>query len=68
MTTPSGRVLTVGTGQQFSSLNAALAASQDGDTIAVAAGTYTNDISTITHSVTIEGVGSCRNRFYAEHE
>jgi hypothetical protein len=56
-TTPSGRVLTVGAGQQFSTLNAALTASQDGDTIAVAAGTYTNDISTVTHSVTIAGVG-----------
>jgi hypothetical protein len=54
---PSGRVLTVGAGQQFASLNAALAVSKDGDVIAVQAGTYTNDISTVTHSVTIEGVG-----------
>ena len=57
MTTPSGIVLTVGTGQQFSTLSAALAASHDGDTIAVQAGTYTDDPSTVTHSVTIEGVG-----------
>jgi hypothetical protein len=57
MTTPSGTVLTVGTGQQFSSLSAAIAASQDGDTIALQAGTYYDDPATVTHSVTIEGVG-----------
>ena len=50
-------VIGVGAGQQFSTLSAALAASHDGDTIAVQAGTYTNDFATVTHSVTIEGVG-----------
>ena len=57
MTTPSGTLLTVGTGQQFSTLSAALAASHDGDAIAVQAGTYYDDPATVTHSVTIEGVG-----------
>ena len=49
--------ITVGAGQQFGTLGSALAASHDGDTIAVQAGTYTDDFATITHSVTIQGVG-----------
>ena len=56
----SGHVLTVGTvaqGGQFASLNAALSASVDGDTIEVAAGTYVNDFGTVNHKVIIEGVG-----------
>src|SRR4051812_7818256 len=57
MTTPSGRVLTVGAGQQFSTLKAAVTASLDGDLIQVQAGTYANDYSTVTHAVTIQGVG-----------
>lgn len=51
-------VLTVGTGEEFKTLSAAVAASQSGDTIEVKAGTYTNDFpETITHSLTIEGIG-----------
>ena len=57
MTTPSGRVLAVGAGQQFSTLSSAVAASQDGDVIAVQAGIYLDDPVTVTHSVTIQGVG-----------
>src|SRR5215471_3464813 len=49
--------LTVGAGQQFSTLAAAIAASQSGDTIQVQAGTYTNDWATIDHPLTIVGVG-----------
>lgn len=50
--------LTVGPGQQYSTLSAAVAAAQNGDTIQVQAGTYTNDFpGTIDVSVTIEGVG-----------
>src|SRR5579883_761567 len=49
--------LTVGSGQQFSTLSAAISASHNGDTILVQAGTYTNDFATITTDVTIEGVG-----------
>jgi hypothetical protein len=52
-----GNVLTVGAGEEFSTLSAAVAASHDGDTILVNAGTYTNDFSTITANITIEGVG-----------
>ena len=53
--------LTVGPGEQFSTIAAAVAASQDGDVIEVAAGTYTNDFSEITTKITIEGVGGMVN-------
>ena len=36
---------------------AAINASHDGDVIRVDAGTYTNDFATITHKITIEGMG-----------
>ena len=49
-------ILTVGPGQTFSTLSAAIAASQDGDVIDVQAGTYTNDFATINTKITIEGV------------
>jgi hypothetical protein len=49
--------LTVGQGQEFSTIAAAVAASHDGDVIAVQAGTYINDFATITDKITIEGVG-----------
>ena len=50
-------ILTVGPGKQFATLSAAVAKSQNGDVIQVQAGTYTNDFSTISTSITIEGVG-----------
>jgi hypothetical protein len=53
--------LTVGPGQEFATLAAAVAASQNGDVIKVQAGTYTNDFSIITDSITIEGVAGLAN-------
>jgi hypothetical protein len=55
--------LTVGSGSGFdySTLAAAIAASNDGDVIQVQGGTYTNDFATITTSITIEGVGGMVN-------
>lgn len=50
--------LTVGPGKEYSTLTAAVAASQNGDVIQVQAGTYTNEFpATINDSITIEGVG-----------
>jgi hypothetical protein len=49
--------LTVGAGQQFSTISAAVGAAQPGDTIQVQAGTYTNDFPNFINSLTIEGVG-----------
>jgi hypothetical protein len=57
----SGMVLTVGAGMEFASLKDALAASVDGDTIAVKAGTYTNDFGTVTTNVRIVAVGGMVN-------
>ena len=57
----SGTVLTVGTGMEFATLKDALAASVDGDTIAVKAGTYTNDFGTVTTNVRIVAVGGMVN-------
>ncbi len=53
--------LSVGTGAQFSTIAAAVAASQDGDTIQIQAGTYVNDFAEVAHKVTIEGVGGIVN-------
>lgn len=53
----SGRVLVVGAGKPFTTLASALAASKDGDTIDVMAGTYVNDFGNVTHKVIIQGVG-----------
>lgn len=53
--------LTVGAGQQFQTIAAAVAASQDGDVVAVQAGTYVNDFAEITHKITLQGVGGMVN-------
>jgi hypothetical protein len=53
--------LTVGAGQQFSTIAAAVAAANDGDVLAVQAGTYTNDFANIDTKLTIEGVGGMVN-------
>jgi len=50
-------VLTVGSGQQFGTVKAAVAASHDGDTIYVQAGAYLNDSATINTKISIIGVG-----------
>jgi Ca2+-binding RTX toxin-like protein len=49
--------LTVGQGQQFTTIGAAVAASRDGDVVQVQAGTYTNDFATINTQITLQGVG-----------
>ncbi|MGK7869742.1 hypothetical protein [Falsiroseomonas sp. E2-1-a20] len=49
--------LTVGEGQQFATIAAAVAAAKDGDFLAIEAGTYRNDFATITKQITLEGVG-----------
>ncbi len=53
--------LQVGTSQTYKTIAAAVAASASGDTIDVMAGTYTNDFSTISHNLTIQGVGGAVN-------
>ena len=55
-------ILTVGSGEQFATLTAAVAASHNGDVIQVSAGTYTNDFpQDITDNITIKGVGGMAN-------
>jgi len=49
--------LTVGNGQQFQHIADAVAASHDGDVVAVQAGKYLNDFATIYHKITLQGVG-----------
>jgi hypothetical protein len=49
-------VLTVGAGMEFATLGDALKAAVSGDTIAVQAGTYTNDFGTVTANVSILAV------------
>ncbi len=49
--------LTVGAGQEYTTIHAAVAASHDGDTIYVQAGTYVNDYSEITDKISLVGVG-----------
>ena len=53
--------LTVGAGGAYATLGAAVAASRDGDVLAVRAGTYVNDFATISTRITIEGVGGMVN-------
>lgn len=48
--------LTVGASQQYKTIAAAVAASQDGDVVQVQAGTYANDFATINTKITLEGV------------
>ncbi len=49
-------ILTVGSGQQYATLKAAVGAAKSGDTIQVQAGTYTNDFAYIDKALTIRGV------------
>ncbi len=54
---PPGFLLTVGPGQQYSTIAAAVAAARSGDTVNVQAGTYTNDFVTAFKSITLQAVG-----------
>lgn len=54
-------ILTVGPSGQYSTIASAIAASHNGDTIQVAAGTYTNDFAIINDNITITGVGGMVN-------
>ncbi len=56
-----GTILTVGPGKQYATIKAAIAASHNGDTIQVQAGTYTNDFASINTDITLEGVGGMVN-------
>lgn len=49
--------LTVGAGEEYSTIQAAVAASQNGDVVEVNAGTYVNNFATIATSITLEAVG-----------
>ena len=53
----SGAVLTVGPGQQYASIAAAVAAARAGDTVNVQAGTYTNDFVNVYKNITLQAVG-----------
>jgi hypothetical protein len=50
-------ILKVGRGQQFARIADAIAASHDGDTVQIQAGTYLNDFATVNTKITIQGVG-----------
>ena len=50
-------ILTVGGAGAYPTIAAAVTASAAGDTIAVASGTYAENIPTLTHALTIESSG-----------
>jgi hypothetical protein len=52
-----GATLQVGPEQTYTTVASAVAAANDGDTILVQAGTYTNDFAEITHSIILQAVG-----------
>src|SRR3954451_6643051 len=49
--------LTVGSGQQYSTVAAAVNAAQSGETVNVLAGTYANDFASIYKNLTLNAVG-----------
>src|SRR4051794_40876317 len=49
--------LTVGAGQQYTTIAAAVNAAHDGDTVNVQAGTYTNDFVSVHKSLTLNAMG-----------
>jgi hypothetical protein len=55
--TAAAATLTVGPGQSYSTIAAAIAASADGDSILVQAGTYTNDFAEISTTISLAAVG-----------
>ena len=50
-------ILTVGPGQQFTTIEAAVAAAGSGDTVDVQAGIYTNDFVSIFQNLTLQAIG-----------
>jgi len=50
-------ILTVGLHQTYHRIADAVAASRDGDVVAVQAGTYVNDFVTVTRKITLQGIG-----------
>src|SRR4051794_31972540 len=50
-------VLSVGPGQQYSTITAAVAAAQNGDTIQVQAGAYPDQYISIRKNITLQGIG-----------
>src|SRR5580704_16193886 len=50
-------ILTVGPGQQYTTIEAAVAAANPGDTVDVQAGIYTNDFVTIVKNLTLQAIG-----------
>jgi hypothetical protein len=50
-------VLSVGSGKPYSTISAAVAAAQNGDTVEVQSGTYANDYVSISKDITLQGVG-----------
>ena len=59
-------ILTVGVGEEYSTIAAAVAAARNGDIIEVNAGTYTNDFAIVTANVTLIGVGGIVNMVATE--
>ncbi len=53
--------LTVGPGKGFTTINGAIAASHNGDTIDVQAGNYVNNFAVISDSITLQAVGGMVN-------
>jgi hypothetical protein len=62
----SPSILTVGVGEEFATVSAAILASKDGDVIKVDAGTYANDFATIDDKITLEAVGGTVNMVASE--
>ena len=50
-------ILTVGPGQQYTTIEDAVAAASPGDTVDVQAGIYTNDFVTIVKNLTLQAIG-----------
>jgi Ca2+-binding RTX toxin-like protein len=59
-------ILTVGTGEEYATIAAAVAAARDGNIIEVNAGTYINDFATISAHITLIGVGGMVNMVATE--
>src|SRR5438270_6255510 len=59
--------LSVGSGQQYATISAAVAAAHSGDVIQVQAGTYMNDFPPNVSNLTIEGVGGFAHISAAKH-